>query len=76
MAQYFVLTTTDVPALGATGGGVAVYRGDHADEATAVAAAAAALAVMVGGKLWACTAGSLTSYTVSAVASGRTVAPT
>lgn len=64
MAQFVVLTINDndVPALGVAA--VArVYRGDHADEATAVAAAAEKLGCNSGDRLWATGAGGLTRYT-------------
>jgi hypothetical protein len=63
MPQFLVLTLEgeDVPALGGTKSAVA-YRGDHADEDDAVIAAAAALDVPSGKRLWAVPAGQLTRY--------------
>lgn len=61
MAQFLVITTTDVPALG-TYGSARVYRGDHATEQQAVDAAALAMNVGDGTRLWAMTASSATRY--------------
>lgn len=64
MAQFIILTTNknDVPALGETTAAMC-YRGDHADEATAVKAAADALGLGNGDRLWAVSAGAATRYT-------------
>ena len=65
MAQYAVFFVKTIPALGTTTHTLA-YRGDHADEAAAVAAAASQLFLKEDHKVWACPIASLTSYTVDA----------
>jgi len=72
MSQFVILAVNAVPALGTTTH-AAVYRGDHADEATAVAAGAAALGVVQNMKVWAVAVAALTAYTVD-VTNDRVIA--
>lgn len=64
MAQFAVFFVQSVPAVGTTTHAV-VYRGDHVDEAAAVAAAAIALDLAHNSKAWSVPAGSLTSYDIA-----------
>lgn len=74
MAQFIVMTVknNDVPALGELAT-ARIYRGDHADEAAAVAAAAGVLTLDTGQRLWAVSAASLTRYVTTTTIS-RSVA--
>lgn len=72
MAQFAVFLVQDVPPVGTTQH-AQVYRGDHADESTAVAAAAAALGLSQNVKVWACAIGSLTAYHIDVTKSYNTV---
>lgn len=71
MAQFVVFAVTTVPAVGAMTHAL-VYRGDHADEAAAVAAGSLALSINQDMKVWACPVGSLTAYNID-VTSSRVV---
>lgn len=72
MAQFAIFAVNAVPDVGTTTHAM-VYRGEHADEAAAVAAGAAALGVSQNMKVWAVSAGSLTAYTVD-VTNNRVIA--
>ena len=72
MAQYAIFAVNAVPAVGTTTH-AAVYRGDYADEAAAVAAGAIALGLAQNMHVWAVAAGAPTAYTVD-VTNNRVVA--
>jgi asparagine synthetase B (glutamine-hydrolysing) len=72
MAQFAVFFVQEVPPVGTTTHAV-VYRGDHVDEAAAVAAAATALGLSNNTKVWAVPAGSLTAYHIDVVKTYDTV---
>jgi hypothetical protein len=72
MAQFAVFVVHSVPAVGTTAHAL-VYRGDHADEAAAVTAAAEALALVHAMKVWAVPVSALTAYRID-VTSNRSVA--
>jgi hypothetical protein len=72
MAQYAIFAVNAIPAVGTTTH-AAVYRGDHADEAAAVAAGAIALGLSQPMHCWAVATSALTAYTVD-VTNDRIVA--
>jgi len=71
MAQFAVFVVQSVPPVGSTTHSL-VYRGDHADEPAAVAAAATALGLAATMKVWATPVSALTSYRID-VTSSRAV---
>lgn len=72
MAAYVVIAPLDIPALGENVQGM-IYRGDHPDEASAVAAAAAALRLPTGRRCWAFLQTAATRYTVTQTSSYTSV---